>query len=69
MASAESARRIKRAGDLIALFGGLIGLVVWLGVFSGDLSHNSVLIFILPMGIGATISGVGMILARSAKPT
>jgi hypothetical protein len=67
MSSVKGARRIKRVGDLIAVCGGFIGLVVWLGVFSGDLSHNSVLLFILPMGAGAAISGLGMILERSAK--
>jgi len=69
MATVEGARRIKRVGDLIALCGGLIGLVVWLGVFSGDASHNSGLLFILPMGAGAASSGLGMILERSAKST
>ena len=67
MATVEGARRIKRVGDLIALCGGLIGLVVWLGVFSGDATHNGMLIFILPMGAGAAITGVGMILDRTAK--
>ena len=67
MITHEGAKRVERAGGLISLLGGFVGLVVWLGVFSGDLSHNSVLIFILPMGAGAAISGVGMILGRSAK--
>jgi len=66
-ATVDGARRIMRIGQFVSVIGGLVGLVVWLGVFSGDATHNGMLIFILPMGAGAAITGVGMILDRTAK--
>ncbi len=65
MATLEGARRTKRAGQLIAVFGGFVGLAVWLIAFTGELSHGG--IFVLPIGVGGFVSGVGMILERSAK--
>ena len=66
MGVSERGKRIQRVGQLILVFGGGIGIAVWLFGFKGDLSRPSIF-FLWPIGLGGAIGLVGLILERFGK--
>jgi hypothetical protein len=65
MATLEDAHRIIRIGQKVSIIGGLLGAAVWLFAFSGDL--NRIIVFLLPMWIGLSISFFGKKQEKSAQ--
>ncbi len=65
MIAAESARLIKRIGQFLALFGLVMGVVVFVG---WQLPRSGrLMLWILPLLVGSLMSLLGMILERSAR--
>jgi hypothetical protein len=65
MATLEDAHRTMRIGQKVFIVGGLLGAAVWLFAFSGDV--RLCILFLLPMGIGLSISSVGKKQEKSAQ--
>ena len=70
MAAIETARQLTRIGQRITLIGGSVGLLVWVLVYLGIFLRPIVLpaiVCIWPIGLGAAVMGLGLILEKSAK--
>jgi hypothetical protein len=65
MAATKYARALIEGGSLFALFGGVIGLVIWLVVYPG--SPADLAQCLMPAAIGGVMAGVGVVLERFAK--
>jgi hypothetical protein len=64
MATVEGARRLQKTGQIIALLGCLVGVILWIV----ELPRQVFLFgFVLPLLLGSVASLLGMILKRSAK--
>ena len=66
MVTGEGAKKIVRAGQLVTMIGGSIGLLAWVVLFLGDLSRPAIF-FVWPIGLGALIGLVGLILGKRAE--
>ena len=66
MVTRQSAKKVQRVGWLINIFGGGIGIAVWLFVFKADLSLPSIF-FLWPVGLGGAVGLVGWFLEKLGK--
>jgi hypothetical protein len=67
MITSQGARKIVRAGQFITLIGGSIGLLAWVVVYLGDLSRPAIF-FVWPIGLGAMVGLVGIVLGKLVRP-
>lgn len=71
MAALEGARRVKRLGTLIALFGSILMFLIWAGgVYQNKVGGGElVLMLAAPLALGAGIRTLGWLLEGFFLPT